>query len=237
MDLAKAAPTVPDCQAAAAAAPPARPAAYNTTLDHAPFETMEKYHPCPQAGISRSLMTGDVKGAQVYRTIRDPLDPMCLNKPYPGVWLEGIVDKNQKPSRTLQTNRQTSPLDPNYILPSGPSIMPSGEKMYWRAEKLYNMCSNWGQPQPTANTVTYDVLRYSLEKFGFYCTDKEFERIIQYADPFKIGSVRLELDIPRPLGFDVGYWGEPANLGQGGLVLEPVARYGRSTVLWYKSYT
>ncbi len=38
MDLAKAAPTVPDCQAAAAAAaaaPPARPAAYNTTLDHA----------------------------------------------------------------------------------------------------------------------------------------------------------------------------------------------------------
>ncbi|CAK9270056.1 unnamed protein product [Sphagnum jensenii] len=370
MDLAKAAPTVPDCQAAAAAAPPARPAAYNTTLDHAPFETMEKYYPCPQAGISRSLMTGDVKGAQVYRTIRDPLDPMCLNKPYPGVWLEGIVDKSQKPSRTLQTNRQTSPLDPNYILPSGPSIMPSGEKkfsdrtfnmmlatddicgakpqplynkpcrclhegdpveeikgskpkkwtwlrkldywghnndlwdidigkrhkgfvreresnpleplyptetvethemkykrlkfvklpprkektdvgerlldnMYWRAEKLYNMCWNWGQPQPTANTVTYDVLRYSLEKFGFYCTDKEFERIIQYADPFKIGSVRylnfsralrhcdgLELDIPRPLGFDVGYWGEPANLGQGGLVLEPVARYGRSTVLW-----
>lgn len=53
----------------------------------------------------------------------------CLNKPYPGVWLEGIVDKSQKPSRTLQTNRQTSPLDPNYILPSGPSIMPSGEKV------------------------------------------------------------------------------------------------------------
>jgi hypothetical protein len=53
----------------------------------------------------------------------------CLNKPYPGVWLEGIVDKNQKPSRTLQTNRQTSPLDPDYILPSGPSIMPSGEKV------------------------------------------------------------------------------------------------------------
>jgi hypothetical protein len=53
----------------------------------------------------------------------------CLNKPYPGVWLEGIVDKNQKPSRTLQTNRQTSPLDPLYILPSGPSIMPSGEKV------------------------------------------------------------------------------------------------------------
>ncbi|KAH9567667.1 hypothetical protein CY35_03G037000 [Sphagnum magellanicum] len=371
MDLAKAAPTVPDCQAAAAAAAPARPAAYDTTLDHAPFETMEKYYPCPQAGISRSLMTGDVNGAQVCTTIRDPLDPMCLNKPYPGVWLEGIVDKNKKPSRTLQTNRQTSPLDPLYILPSGPSIMPSGEKkfsdrtfnmmlatddicgakpqplynkpcrclqegdpveeikgskpkkwtwlrkldywghnndlwdidigkrhkgfvraresnpleplyptetvethemkykrlkfaklpprkektdvgerlldnMYWRAEKLYNMCWHWGQPQPTANTVTYDVLRYSLEKFGFYCTDKEFERIIQYADPFKIGSVRylnfsralrhcdgLELDIPRPLGFDVGYWGEPANLGQGGLVLEPVARYGRSTVLCY----
>jgi hypothetical protein len=80
MDLAKAAPTVPDCQAAAAAAPPARPAAYNTTLDHAPFETMEKYYPCPQAGISRSLMTGDVKGAQVYRTIRDPLDPMVKIK-------------------------------------------------------------------------------------------------------------------------------------------------------------
>jgi len=53
----------------------------------------------------------------------------CLNKPYPGVWLEGIVDKNKKPSRTLQTNRQTSPLDPLYILPSGPSIMPSGEKV------------------------------------------------------------------------------------------------------------
>jgi hypothetical protein len=86
MDLAKAAPTVPDCQAAAAAAaPPARPAAYNTTLDHAPFETMEKYYPCPQAGISRSLMTGDVKGAQVYRTIRDPLDPMVKIKILDGV--------------------------------------------------------------------------------------------------------------------------------------------------------
>jgi hypothetical protein len=79
MDLAKAAPTVPDCQAAAAA-PPARPSAYNTTLDHAPFETMEKYYPCPQAGISRSLMTGDVKGAQVCTTIRDPLDPMVKIK-------------------------------------------------------------------------------------------------------------------------------------------------------------
>lgn len=155
MDLAKAAPTVPDCQAAAAAAaPPARPAAYNTTLDHAPFETMEKYYPCPQAGISRSLMTGDVKGAQVYRTIRDPLDPMCLNKPYPGVWLEGIVDKSQKPSRTLQTNRQTSPLDPNYILPSGPSIMPSGEKKF--SDRTFNMmlatddiCG--AKPQPLYN--------------------------------------------------------------------------------------
>lgn len=82
MDLAKAAPTVPDCQAAAAAAAaaPARPSAYNTTLDHAPFETMEKYYRCPQAGISRSLMTGDVKGAQVCTTIRDPLDPMVKIK-------------------------------------------------------------------------------------------------------------------------------------------------------------
>jgi hypothetical protein len=30
----------------------------------------------------------------------------------------------------------------------------SSWQMYWRAEKLYNMCWNWGQPQPTANTVS-----------------------------------------------------------------------------------
>ncbi|CAM6061556.1 unnamed protein product [Sphagnum tenellum] len=93
------------------------------------------------------------------------------------------------------------------------------------------MCRNWGQP-PTESTVTYDALRYSLEKFGFYCSDKEFVKIIHYADPFNIGSVRLELDVPRPLGFDVGYWGAPAALGQGTLVLEPAARNARSTVPW-----
>lgn len=27
-------------------------------------------------------------------------------------------------------------------------------QMYWRAEQLYNMCRNWGQPQPTENTVS-----------------------------------------------------------------------------------
>jgi hypothetical protein len=30
----------------------------------------------------------------------------------------------------------------------------SSWQMYWRAEKLYNMCWHWGQPQPTANTVS-----------------------------------------------------------------------------------
>ncbi|CAM6015979.1 unnamed protein product [Sphagnum balticum] len=364
MDLASLEPTPADSQL-----PPRRPA-YDSTLDHAPFETLEKYYPCPPACISRNLMTEDVEGAQVYTGIRDPLDPMCLNKPYPEIWLVASINKNQKPSRSLQTNRHTNPLDPMYTLPSGPSLIPCGEKkfsnrtfsmmlatddisgaraeplydkpcrclqpgdpveeikgskpkiwtwmrkrsywghnndlwdidigkkqygfvraresnpleplyptepvetydmkykrlkfrklpprkkktdvgerlldnMYWRAEQLYNMCRNWGQPQPTESTVTYDALRYSLEKFGFYCSDKEFEKIIHYADPFNIGSVRylnftralkhcdgLELDVPRPLGFDVGYWGAPAALGQGTLVLEPVARNARSTVQW-----
>jgi len=105
MDLAKAAPTVPDCQAAAAAAAPARPAAYDTTLDHAPFETMEKYYPCPQAGISRSLMTGDVNGAQVCTTIRDPLDPMVKIK-----ILDGLPP-SFPPTETYQ--------HPKFSIPSG----------------------------------------------------------------------------------------------------------------------
>lgn len=33
-------------------------------------------------------------------------------------------------------------------------LLLSSWQMYWRAEKLYNMCWNWGQPQPTANTVS-----------------------------------------------------------------------------------
>jgi hypothetical protein len=54
-------------------------------------------------------------------------------------------------------------------------------------------------------------------------------------DVFCFFFPRLELDVPRPLGFDVGYWGAPAALGQGTLVLEPAARNARSTVQWYKS--
>lgn len=70
MDLASLEPTPADSQL-----PPRRPA-YDSTLDHAPFETLEKYYPCPPACISRNLMTEDVEGAQVYTGIRDPLDPM-----------------------------------------------------------------------------------------------------------------------------------------------------------------
>jgi hypothetical protein len=53
----------------------------------------------------------------------------CLNKPYPEIWLVGSINKNQKPSRSLQTNRHTNPLDPMYTLPSGPSLIPCGEKV------------------------------------------------------------------------------------------------------------
>jgi hypothetical protein len=116
MDLAKAAPTVPDCQAAAAA-PPARPAAYDTTLDHAPFETMEKYYPCPQAGISRSLMTGDVKGAQVCTTIRDPLDPMVKIK-----ILDGLPPSHRDsfniPSSQCHQEKQKQIQNPSSFSPS-----------------------------------------------------------------------------------------------------------------------
>ncbi len=82
----------------------------------------------------------------------------CLNKPYPGVWLEGIVNKSQKPSRTLQTNRQTSPLDPNYILPSGPSIMPSGEKVSTQVLPFPSL------PFPTANF--WSIQDQSSVQFG-----------------------------------------------------------------------
>jgi hypothetical protein len=62
-----------------------------------------------------------------------------------------------------------------------------------------------------------------------------FDYVGHLGDIFGFFFPRLELDVPRPLGFDVGYWGAPAALGQGTLVLEPVARNARSTVQWYKS--
>lgn len=51
---------------------------YDTTLDHAPFETLKEYYPCPAAGVSRTLMTQDIEGAQSFAGIKDPLDPMVL---------------------------------------------------------------------------------------------------------------------------------------------------------------
>jgi len=33
---------------------------------------------------------------------------------------------------------------------------------------------------------------------------------------------RFEIDIPKPLGFNMGYWGMPSCLGQGLNVLEHV---------------
>lgn len=50
----------------------------------------------------------------------------CLNKPFPDIWLLKPDGKVLKPSRTLVTNRLTNPLDPQYILPSGPSNIPAG---------------------------------------------------------------------------------------------------------------
>jgi hypothetical protein len=134
MDLAKAVPTVPDCQAAAAAAPPARPAAYDTTLDHAPFETMEKYYPCPQAGISRSLMTGDVKGAQVCNTIRDPLDPMVKIK-----ILDGLP-RSLPPSETHSTSQVLN------------AIRKNKNKNKFRTHLLF-LHHNCGKPKNKTNKI------------------------------------------------------------------------------------
>lgn len=49
---------------------------YDATLDQAPFETLKEYYPCPPAGLSRTLMTQDIEGAQSFAGIKDPLDPM-----------------------------------------------------------------------------------------------------------------------------------------------------------------
>lgn len=51
---------------------------YDTTLDHAPFETLKEYYPCPPAGVSRTLLTQDIEGAQSFAGIKDPLDPMVV---------------------------------------------------------------------------------------------------------------------------------------------------------------
>uniref|UniRef100_A0A7I4D744 Uncharacterized protein n=1 Tax=Physcomitrium patens TaxID=3218 RepID=A0A7I4D744_PHYPA len=100
---------------------------YDSLLDFAPFETLKEYYPCPPAGISRNLMTEDIQGGQANQfNVQDPKDPMCLNKPFPDIWLLKPDGKVLKPSRTLVTNRLTNPLDPQYILPSGPSNIPAG---------------------------------------------------------------------------------------------------------------
>ncbi|KAG0588147.1 hypothetical protein KC19_2G219900 [Ceratodon purpureus] len=41
-----------------------------------------------------------------------------------------------------------------------------------------------------------------------------------------------EIDIPKPLGFDVGYWGMPSCLGQGLKVLEEIPKYGKKCAAW-----
>lgn len=38
--------------------------------------------------------------------------------------------------------------------------------------------------------VSYDAFRYSLEQFGLYYTDDEFNRLLPFADPDKTGSFR-----------------------------------------------
>lgn len=50
----------------------------------------------------------------------------CLNKPYPDIWLLQPDGKVKKANGSLVTNRRTNPLDPQYVLPSGPSNMPAG---------------------------------------------------------------------------------------------------------------
>jgi len=43
---------------------------------------------------------------------------------------------------------------------------------------------------------------------------------------------RFEIDIPKPLGFNMGYWGMPSCLGQGLNVLEHVPKYGKKCSTW-----
>ncbi|XP_024401869.1 uncharacterized protein [Physcomitrium patens] len=345
---------------------------YDSLLDFAPFETLKEYYPCPPAGISRNLMTEDIQGGQANQfNVQDPKDPMCLNKPFPDIWLLKPDGKVLKPSRTLVTNRLTNPLDPQYILPSGPSNIPAGfhkwtnrtssmalrnddivgsrskslyakpcrcilpgekvpdpwkgckskkwtwmrnrmfygtglelfdidigkkhkgftrqkpsnplepiyptepeetpetkhrrlklkripprrrktnpcekalDTMYWKAEQLPAQCRLNGEPQPKDNAVTYDAFRYTMETFGLYLTDDEFNRFKPYIDPDNTGSVRylnlskqlrhndgFQIDIPKPLGFDMGYWGMPSCLGQGLNVLEYQLHRGKKTSTW-----
>ena len=41
-----------------------------------------------------------------------------------------------------------------------------------------------------------------------------------------------EIDVPKPLGFDIGYLGMPSYLGQGLVVLEHTSLFGKKCGAW-----
>lgn len=43
---------------------------------------------------------------------------------------------------------------------------------------------------------------------------------------------RFHINTPKPLGFDMGYWGMPSTLGQGLAVLEHVPKFGKKCLSW-----
>ena len=58
--------------------------------------------------------------------------------------------------------------------------------------------------------------------------------LIDMMETFSFKKIcRFEIDIPKPVGFDMGYWGSPSCLGQGLNVLEHVPKYGLKCNTWY----
>ncbi|KAL3690464.1 hypothetical protein R1sor_016773 [Riccia sorocarpa] len=342
-----------------------------------PFAIHDEFLACPKKVPHNILRNDDIEKSQPTWTIKEPLDPLTLDKPYPKIWLVGAEEEKKKKHEGLATERHTNPLDPKYKLPSGKSILPSGNSdhfsnrvsnsmdcsdiegakpaeyykrplrechgdcepdpttrpaklthtrrrcnvggclnlsdislgkaqfgfirypqtnpvepfyanephetpttkykrlkkailpahkeksnvcervldvMYWKSEQLPDVCRRYGDLY--SGCVDYAGLRKSLEQFGLRFNDKDFAKLLRFADKEGTGVVNardfaaqlrhndgLEMDQPHKLGYNLGVnWGhcnyeaqKPTCMGQGCAVIVEEPKHGRSKIVWADS--
>ncbi|KAL2609255.1 hypothetical protein R1flu_027828 [Riccia fluitans] len=116
-----------------------------------PFAVHDEFLACPKKVPYNILRNDDIEKSQPKWTIKEPLDPLTLDKPYPENWLVGAEEKKKKKLEgNLSTERHTNPLDPKYKLASGESIMPCGNSDHFSNRVSNPMdCSDIVGAKPT----------------------------------------------------------------------------------------
>ncbi|KAJ7556516.1 hypothetical protein O6H91_05G086900 [Diphasiastrum complanatum] len=135
-------------------------------LDWAPYANDgDAFRHLPPMGITYSLSTDDIQGAQISPAIRKYFHPPVGDKMFPSTWISQDMLSEKKPFGRFITPRVVNPLDPDYTLPSGESLIPCGEQIF--SNRVTDLLDTSDIPGTKAKSLYKRSLRTCIEDLSY----------------------------------------------------------------------